>query len=108
MFTVNKPPIVNDLVQPVLPTSKLQAGSRSPGKSIDIRGRIIHVRNGRQRSRRYSPIPFSGTNRRQPRVQRRASNVTDGSGDRVVTLLVPAGAMLDNMTGKDIFLTISG
>ncbi len=107
MFTVNKPPVVNDVVLPVSPSSKVLAGSRSPGKRIDIRGRVIHVRNGRQRSRRYSPLPFSGTNRRQPRVQRRATRVTDGSGDRVVTLLVPAGAMLDNLTGKEVFITIS-
>ena len=108
MFTVNKPISVNDVVVPVAPTSKLQSGSRSSGKSVDIRGRIIHVRNGRQRPRRYSPIPFSGTNRRQSRVQRRAARITDGSGDRVVTLLVPAGAILDNLTGKDVFITISG
>ena len=108
MFNVNKPPVVNAAVLPVSPANRVQSGSRSPGKSIDIRGRILHIRNGRQRPRRYSPIPFAGTNRRQPRVQRRSGRGTDNSGDRVVTLLVPAGVMLDDLTGKEVFLKILG
>ncbi|MEA3347557.1 MAG: hypothetical protein U9Q39_00710 [Pseudomonadota bacterium] len=104
----NDKPISNVVVQSVLPGAKLTTGGSLSSKTIDIRGRILHVRNGRQRPRRYSPIPFSGTNRRQPRAQRRAVRVTDNSSDRVVTLLVPAGAMLDNLTGKEVFITISG
>ncbi len=108
MFNVNKPPIVNDVVLPVSPANKVQSGSRLPSTSIEIHGRILHVRNGRQRPRRYSPIPFGGTNRRQPRVQRRSARGSDNSGDRVVTLLVPAGVMLDDLTGKEVFLKILG
>ncbi len=108
MFNVNKPPVVNSAVLPVSPVNRVQSGSRSQGKSIDIRGRILHVRSGRQRPRRYSLTPFTGTNRRQPRVQRRSGRGTDNSGDRVVTLLVPAGVMLDNLTGKEVVLKILG
>ena len=107
MIDANKP-IANIVVQPVLPGDKLRAGGQLPGKTIDVRGRILHVRNGRQRPRRYSPIPYSGTNRRQPRAQRRLARGTDNSGDRVVTLLVPAGAVLDNLIGREVFLKCSG
>ncbi len=103
----NDKPISNVVVQSVLPGAKLTTGGRLSSKTIDIRGRVLHVRNGRQRPRRYSPIPFSGTNRRGQRAQRRAVGVTDNSGDRVVTLLVPAGAMFDNLTGREVLLKVS-
>ena len=99
-------PITNVTIQSVLPGAKMNAGGRLPGKIIDVRGRILHVRNGRQRPRRYSPVPFGGTNRRQPRIQRRATGVTDNSGDRVVTLLVPAGSMFDKLIGREVQLKI--
>ena len=106
MFETNRP-IGSVVPQPILPTGKLQGDGHSSAKSASIRGRILHVRNGRQRPRRYSPMPFGGTNRRGPRTQRRASRVIDKSGDRVVTLLVPAGAIFDNSTGKEILLKVS-
>ena len=103
----NSQPIANVVVQSVLPGAKLNPGSgRFSSKTIDVRGRILHVRNGRQRPRRYSPVPFSGTNRRLPRLQRRAAAVTDNSGDRVVTLLVSAGTMFDKLIGKDVHLKV--
>ena len=102
----NSQPITNVVVQAVLPGAKLNSEGRLSGKAIDARGRILHVRNGRRRPRRYSPIPFGGTNRRQPRIQRRAVGVTDNSGDRVVTLLVPAGELFDKLIGKDVQLKV--
>ncbi|MEA3333494.1 MAG: hypothetical protein U9Q58_07850 [Pseudomonadota bacterium] len=102
----NSQPISNVVVQSVSPGAKLKAGGLMHRKTIDVRGRILHVRNGRQHPRRYSPIPFAGTNRRQPRIQRRATAVTDNSGDRVVTLLVPAGSMFDQLIGKEVQLKI--
>ncbi len=103
----NSQPITNVVVQSVLPGAKLKSGGRSFNKAIDVRGRILHVRNGRRRPRRYSPIPFGGTNRRQPRIQRRAAGVTDNPGDRVVTLLVPAGEMFDKLIGREIHLKVT-
>ena len=105
MFDTNKP-ITNIVVEPVLSGDKLYSGGRAPSKSIDLRGRVINIRNGRQRPRRYSPIPYGGANRRLPRDQRRAVRSSDNSGDRVVTLLVQAGARLDSLTGKEVFLKI--
>ena len=106
MFETNRP-IDSVVMQPILPTSKLRGDGHSSGKNVGIRGRILHVRNGRQRSRRYSPIPYGGANRRGQRVQRRLSRAVDKSGDRVVTLLVPAGVVFDNLTGKEILLKVS-
>ena len=102
----NSQPITNAIVQSVAPGAKLKAGGLMPRKTIDTHGRILHVRSGRQHLRRYSPIPFGGTNRRQPRIQRRVAAATDSAGDRVVTLLVPAGAMFDKMIGKEVQLKI--
>ncbi|MCD6293316.1 MAG: hypothetical protein J7M09_07700 [Deltaproteobacteria bacterium] len=102
----NNQPISSVTVQSVLPGARLKSGGRLHSKSIDVRGRILHVRNGRHRPRRYSPIPFGGTNRRQQRRQRRATGVTDNSGDRVVTLLISAGSMFDTLIGKDVYLKI--
>ncbi|MBN2809586.1 MAG: hypothetical protein JXR80_08865 [Deltaproteobacteria bacterium] len=111
MFDVNKPvsnmPVADIVVQSVSPRSQLSSGGRLLSKSLDFSGRVIQVRHGRQRSRRYSPIAYSGTNRRQPRDQRRMARSADAPGDRVVTLLVPAGAQLDSMIGREAFLKIS-
>ncbi len=103
----NNTPITNVVVQSVFPGSKLNTGGCLFNETIDVCGRILLVRNGRRRPRRYSPIPFGGTNRRQLRPQRRLSEVVDNSGDRVVTLLVPAGAMFDDLIGKDVQLKVS-
>ena len=111
MFDANKPvsndPINNIVVQSVSPRGQLRSDGRAPSKSVDLRGRVINVRNGRHRPRRYSPIPYGGSNRRLPRDQRRSMGAADKSGDRVVTLLVPAGAVLDNLVGRDVSLKIS-
>ncbi len=109
MFDANKP-ITNSnniVVGSVLPSAKPQSRDRAPGRNIDLRGRVINVRNGRYRPRRFSPIAYGGANRRLPRDQRRASSNADNSGDRVVTLLVPAGAAFDSLIGKEVFLKIS-
>lgn len=103
----NNMPITNVAVQSVLHGAKLKSDGPLFSNTINVRGRILNVRNGRQRPRRYSPVPFGGTNRRQPRIQRRAAKITDNSGDRVITLLVPAGAMFDKLTGKEVHLKIS-
>jgi len=102
----NSQPITNAVVQSVSPGAKLKAGGQVPRKTIDTHGRILNVRSGRKHPRRYSPMPFGGTNRRQPRIQRRATAVTDSAADRVVTLLVPAGAIFDQMVGKEVQLKI--
>jgi len=107
MFDANMPIVNNVVVGPVLPSGKPKSGGRVPSKSIDLRGRVINVRNGRQRPRRFSPIAYGGANRRLPHDQRRAVGRTDNSGDRVVTLLVPAGADFDKLIGREVFLKVS-
>lgn len=111
MFDPNRPISNNHAgnitVQSVSPRGSLRSDGRMSGKTVDVRGRVINVRHGRIRPRRYSPIPYGGTNRRLPRDKRRSTGAVDNSGDRVVTLLVPAGAALDNLIGREVFLKIS-
>ncbi|MBN2706260.1 MAG: hypothetical protein JXR89_07460 [Deltaproteobacteria bacterium] len=92
------------VLPPVVAAEKMRAETRIPNRDADVRGRILNVRSGRIRPRRYSPMPYGGVNRRQPRDQRRMTQSPDGLEDRVVTLLVPAGSRLDRMTGKEVLL----
>jgi hypothetical protein len=52
-------------------------------------------------------VAYGGVNRRHPNDQRRGSGNTDHTGDRVVTLLVPAGTKLDGLVGREISLIIA-
>ncbi|MCK5679500.1 hypothetical protein KAI46_01660 [bacterium] len=103
----NNIPIPKVVVQPVLAGDRARSGGRAYRQGVDVCGRVLNVRRGRHRPRRYSPVPYGGVNRRLPNDQRRALGNTDRAGDRVITLLVPAGAKLDGLIGKDISLRIS-
>ncbi len=103
----NNIPITRVTARPVLAGERTQSSGQPFRPAVDIRGRVLNVRRGRQRPRRYSPLAYSGVNRRHPNDQRRSFGKTDRSGDRVVTLLVPAGTRLDDMVGREISLIIA-
>ncbi len=103
----NNIPITRVTGRPVLAGERTHSSGQSFRPAVDIRGRVLHVRRGRQRSRRYSPVAYGGINRRHPNDQRRGLRNTDHVGDRVVTLLVPAGTKLDSLIGREISLIIA-
>ncbi|MBN2706397.1 MAG: hypothetical protein JXR89_08155 [Deltaproteobacteria bacterium] len=100
-------PITPPIMQPVLPGDKARSDGR-PTMTIplELTGRILHVRRGRRRPRRFSPIPYGGINRRQFRDQRRVGRGADEAGDRVLTLLLNAGAQFDNLIGRKVRLKV--
>ncbi len=103
----NNIPITKVTARPVLAGERTHSSGQSFRPAVDIRGRVLNVRRGRQRPRRYSPVAYGGVNRRHPNDQRRSLGNTDRTGDRVVTLLVPAGTKLDDMVGREISLIIA-
>ncbi|NPA24790.1 MAG: hypothetical protein GXO34_03065 [Deltaproteobacteria bacterium] len=100
-------PITGVVLQPIMPSDRIQSDTGSSVRGVvEVGGRILHVRKGRTRGRRFSPIPYSGVNRRGQRNSRRSTQVADKAGDRVVTLLVPSGQVLDNLVGREVRLKV--
>jgi len=91
----------------IMPSDRIQSNAGSGARGVvEIGGRILHVRKGRTRGRRYSPIPYSGVNRRGQRKSRRSTQVADKADDRVVTLLVPSGQVFDKLVGREVRLKV--
>jgi len=98
---------VNGMVLPrVLPGEGIKgsSGSPLPRGALEVKGRILNVRRGRLRGRRCSPLPYGGVNRRGNKNLRRSSRYVDNVGDRVVTILVPAGEVFDRLVGAEVRL----
>ena len=65
----NNIPIPKVVVQPVLAGDRARSGGRAYRQGVDVCGRVLNVRRGRHRPRRYSPVPYGGVNRRLEPVQ---------------------------------------
>lgn len=100
-------PITSQNMQQIMPGDRIGreagSGANAPQEMI---GRILHVRRGRRRPRRFSPIPYGGVNRRRSRDQRRSGRGADEAGDRVLTLLVGSGAQYEKMIGHRVRIKV--
>ncbi|HUU51029.1 MAG TPA: hypothetical protein VMW81_08740 [Nitrospinota bacterium] len=100
--------MVDIVIPSIINTTPVPARKNFSNNPESLRGKILDVRDGRKRQRRFKNIPFNKIikERRCKEEPRKSSPAQDHTVSRIVTFYMESNSDLKNLIGKEIAMRV--